>query len=123
LQLVDSSSRATPGQTVGSKPKKPIKISGYDDPSSASNFFKIAAIPGCGAADGLNIPSSVTMAVQLPAELPPCEHCVLRWEWTGHQQAVRGGGEMCKTKWVDMRVVWIGNGFFKRKKNAGNEKK
>lgn len=60
----------------------------YDDPSSASNFFKIAAIPGCGAADGLNIPSSVTMAVQLPAELPPCEHCVLRWEWTGHQQVV-----------------------------------
>lgn len=61
----------------------------YDeDPSSATNFFKIAAIPGCGAPDGLNIPSSVTMAVQLPAELPPCEHCVLRWEWTGHQQVV-----------------------------------
>lgn len=61
----------------------------YDeDPSVAENFFKVAAIPGCGAPDGLNIPSSVTMAVQLPAELPPCEHCVLRWEWTGHQQVV-----------------------------------
>ena len=61
----------------------------YDeDPSNAVNFFKFAAIPGCGAADGLAIPSSVTMTVQLPAELPACEHCVLRWEWTAHQQVV-----------------------------------
>ncbi|CAE7478429.1 CIPK11 [Symbiodinium natans] len=62
---------------------------GYDpDPANVVNFFKIAAIPGCGAADGLNIPSSVTTSVLLPAELPACEHCVLRWEWTGHQQVV-----------------------------------
>jgi len=66
---------------------KVIKSTGYDeDPSNAVNFFKFAAIPGCGAADGLAIPSSVTMTVQLPAELPACEHCVLRWEWTAHQQ-------------------------------------
>ncbi|CAJ1418029.1 unnamed protein product [Effrenium voratum] len=58
----------------------------YDDPSNAVNFFKIAAIPGCGAPDGINIPSSVTMSVLLPAELPACDHCVLRWEWTAHQQ-------------------------------------
>ncbi|CAE7229448.1 IREH1 [Symbiodinium sp. CCMP2592] len=61
----------------------------YDpDPSNVVNFFKIAAIPGCGAPDGLNIPSSVSTSVLLPAELPACEHCVLRWEWTGHQQVV-----------------------------------
>jgi len=61
----------------------------YDpDPSNAVNFFKIAAIPGCGAPDGLNIPSSVSTSVLLPPELPACEHCVLRWEWTGHQQVV-----------------------------------
>mmetsp|Transcript_48022 Transcript_48022/g.89920 ORF Transcript_48022/g.89920 Transcript_48022/m.89920 type:complete len:392 (+) Transcript_48022:77-1252(+) len=61
----------------------------YDaDPSSVENFFKIASVPGCGAPDGLNIPSSVTTSVLLPAELPACEHCVLRWEWTGHQQVV-----------------------------------
>eukprot|EP00439_Symbiodinium_sp_Y106_P025125 s5851_g3.t1 len=61
----------------------------YDpDPSNVVNFFKIAAIPGCGASDGLNIPSSVSTSVLLPAELPACEHCVLRWEWTGHQQVV-----------------------------------
>eukprot|EP00437_Effrenium_voratum_P016079 CAMPEP_0181458590 /NCGR_PEP_ID=MMETSP1110-20121109/32387_1 /TAXON_ID=174948 /ORGANISM="Symbiodinium sp., Strain CCMP421" /LENGTH=398 /DNA_ID=CAMNT_0023583081 /DNA_START=13 /DNA_END=1207 /DNA_ORIENTATION=- len=58
----------------------------YDDPSNAVNFFKIAAIPGCGAPDGINIPSRVTMSVLLPAELPACDHCVLRWEWTAHQQ-------------------------------------
>ena len=67
-------------------PRSPFNP-GYDeDPSNAVNFFKFAAIPGCGAADGLAIPSSVTMTVQLPAELPACEHCVLRWEWTAHQQ-------------------------------------
>lgn len=58
----------------------------YDDPSNAVNFFKIAAIPGCGSPNGLNIPASVTTSVVLPAELPSCEHCVLRWEWTAHQQ-------------------------------------
>lgn len=69
-------------------PRSPFNP-GYDeDPSNAVNFFKFAAIPGCGAADGLAIPSSVTMTVQLPAELPACEHCVLRWEWTAHQQVV-----------------------------------
>merc|ERR1712187_673198 len=24
--------------------------------------------------------------IVLPAALPPCDHCVLRWEWTAHQQ-------------------------------------
>ncbi|CAK9090380.1 unnamed protein product [Durusdinium trenchii] len=61
----------------------------YDaDPSNAVNFFKIAAIPGCGAPDGLNIPASVTTTVLLPPEVPACDHCVLRWEWTAHQQVV-----------------------------------
>ena len=61
----------------------------YDsDPNNAVNFFKFAAIPGCGATDGLNIPASVTTTVLLPPEVPACEHCVLRWEWTAHQQVV-----------------------------------
>jgi len=54
-----------------------------DDPV---NWFKIAAFPGCGgAANGQAIPDISTSAV-LPAELPACDHCVLRWEWTAHQQ-------------------------------------
>merc|ERR1712217_886959 len=59
----------------------------YDDDTQApTNFFKIAAFPGCGATNGLDLPSSVTKNVILPAELPSCDHCVLRWEWTAHQQ-------------------------------------
>jgi len=49
------------------------------------NWFKIAVFPGCGAADGLVVPDTSTSAV-LPADLPACDHCVLRWEWTAHQQ-------------------------------------
>jgi len=61
----------------------------YDsDASNPDNFFKIAAFPGCGAPDGKNPPSSVTQTVVLPAQLPSCDHCVLRWEWTAHQQVV-----------------------------------
>merc|ERR1712176_815928 len=47
---------------------------------------KIAAFPGCGAPGGLDLPNPVTMSVTLPEALPSCDHCVLRWEWTAHQQ-------------------------------------
>ena len=50
-------------------PRSPFNP-GYDeDPSNAVNFFKFAAIPGCGAADGLAIPSSVTMTSAAPSRV------------------------------------------------------
>mmetsp|Transcript_53981 Transcript_53981/g.155834 ORF Transcript_53981/g.155834 Transcript_53981/m.155834 type:complete len:765 (-) Transcript_53981:138-2432(-) len=59
----------------------------YDaDYAEPKRFFKIWGIPGCGALDGKAIPDVVTRTITLPEELPPCEHCVLRWEWTAHQQ-------------------------------------
>eukprot|EP00931_Biecheleriopsis_adriatica_P097849 TRINITY_DN716_c0_g1_i1.p1 TRINITY_DN716_c0_g1~~TRINITY_DN716_c0_g1_i1.p1 ORF type:complete len:542 (-),score=81.35 TRINITY_DN716_c0_g1_i1:43-1599(-) len=59
----------------------------YDaDANNAKNFFKIAGIPGCGASDGGNLPGSVSQQLMIPADLPACDHCVLRWEWTAHQQ-------------------------------------
>merc|ERR1712061_783842 len=59
----------------------------YDNDTQApTNFFKIAEFPGCGATDGVQLPSEVTKSVTLPAVLPSCDHCVLRWEWTAHQQ-------------------------------------
>lgn len=59
----------------------------YDaDFAEPKNFFKVWAVPGCGAPDGKAIPDVVTRTIKLPEELPACEHCVLRWEWTAHQQ-------------------------------------
>lgn len=58
------------------------------DGAEPVNFFKIAQILGCGAADGLNPPATVTRNIPIPANLPPCDNCVLRWEWTSHQQVV-----------------------------------
>jgi hypothetical protein len=59
----------------------------YDGPNPV-NFFKIAAIKGCGAPDGVTPPTPYTTTIDLPAALPSCDHCVLRWEWTAHQQVV-----------------------------------
>jgi hypothetical protein len=58
------------------------------DGANPVNFFKIAQFLGCGVADGLDPPRTVTETILIPAELPPCEHCVLRWEWTSHQRLV-----------------------------------
>merc|ERR1712217_225736 len=56
------------------------------DGANPINFFKIAALKGCGAPNGLDPPTPYTATIDLPAALPPCDHCVLRWEWTAHQQ-------------------------------------
>merc|ERR1712186_55656 len=59
----------------------------YDNDTQAPTiFFKIAEFPGCGATEGVDLPSEGTKSVTLPAVLPSCDHCVLRWEWTAHQQ-------------------------------------
>lgn len=57
---------------------------GKTGPCDPTNFFKIAAFPGCGHPGTL--PLETTINTLIPAALPACDHCVLRWEWTGHHQ-------------------------------------
>ncbi len=58
----------------------------YDtDKSSPVNWIKIKDFPGCLNPDGGNPPAG-NVDVAIPADLPDCDHCVLRWEWYAVQQ-------------------------------------
>lgn len=60
----------------------------------ASTWRKLVDFPGCvdetllSTFDGLDPPRYNTWTFRLPADLPPCDRCVLRWEWIAVQQVV-----------------------------------
>lgn len=58
--------------------------------SNASTWYKLYDFPGCADEslefDGLSPPAFNKWIVTLPWWLPPCPHCVLRWEWLAVQQ-------------------------------------
>ena len=55
----------------------------YDAAKQApENWVKIVDLPGCLSPDGKNLPTGTNKyTLKLPATLPPCEHCVMRWDW------------------------------------------
>jgi len=62
-----------------------IWISYDTDTSSPANWVKLMDMPGCLATDG-KTPQTTTTTVPIPANMPDCEHCVMRWEWYAVQQ-------------------------------------
>lgn len=54
---------------------------------SPMNWIKLKDIPGCLAVNGIDLPRGLNkFSFILPDFLPPCERCVLRWEWYAVQQ-------------------------------------
>lgn len=55
-----------------------------------SSWYKLADFPGCADKSALTPltapPLTNEWTIQLPEELPQCDHCVLRWEWLAVQQ-------------------------------------
>eukprot|EP01130_Rhizamoeba_saxonica_P017051 TRINITY_DN808_c0_g1_i1.p1 TRINITY_DN808_c0_g1~~TRINITY_DN808_c0_g1_i1.p1 ORF type:complete len:385 (-),score=98.86 TRINITY_DN808_c0_g1_i1:35-1189(-) len=49
-----------------------------DLPDPQKKWFKIAEFGDCQQFSGQ------TMTYQMPSNLPSCDHCILRWEWTAH---------------------------------------
>eukprot|EP00808_Paulinella_micropora_P000153 g50152.t1 len=69
----------------------------YDSDKAAPAYWvKIASLPGC--VNGIRYPTDqllttsfpnagkISLTLQLLAWLPPCDHCVMRWEWYTTQQ-------------------------------------
>jgi hypothetical protein len=55
--------------------------------NSPQNWIKLKNIPGCLSPNGMDTPSGRnTYSFVLSENLPPCVHCVLRWEWYAVQQ-------------------------------------
>eukprot|EP00457_Paulinella_chromatophora_P005855 gb/GEZN01005873.1/.p1 GENE.gb/GEZN01005873.1/~~gb/GEZN01005873.1/.p1 ORF type:complete len:439 (+),score=23.05 gb/GEZN01005873.1/:95-1411(+) len=65
-----------------------VWISYDSDVTSPGNWVRIAEIPGCLKLDASVSPATGPNNYQLrvPSYLPPCEHCVMRWEWYTVQQ-------------------------------------
>lgn len=58
----------------------------YDaDIASPVNWVKLLDMPGCLSPNGQTPQASATK-VAIPANIPNCEHCVMRWEWYATQQ-------------------------------------
>jgi hypothetical protein len=64
-------------------------ISYDEDTANPVNWVKVGDYVGCGATNALlNDPPSGdnSFAFALPANLPACDHCVMRWDWYTTQQ-------------------------------------
>jgi hypothetical protein len=64
----------------------------YSSANAPADWIKIAQLPGCAhmaqSPDGISPPiATQTFTIPVPASLPACAHCVLRFEWVGVQDA------------------------------------
>lgn len=62
-----------------------IWISYDKDIASPINWVKLLDMPGCLSPNGQTPQASATK-VKIPANIPDCDHCVMRWEWYATQQ-------------------------------------